>query len=58
MRAGLILNSKKCIVGRINVKFLGFDLLEGVLPSEDNFQAKILFPRPQTKKRLSNYWAK
>lgn len=56
LKAGLILNSKKCNFGRRNVRSSGFNISsKGVLHSKKIIQAIVLLPRPQTKKEFKQF---
>uniref|UniRef100_A0A9J8D6N2 Gypsy retrotransposon integrase-like protein 1 n=1 Tax=Cyprinus carpio carpio TaxID=630221 RepID=A0A9J8D6N2_CYPCA len=55
-RAGLTANPKKCAVGRVEVRYLGFHLGHGqVRPQIDKTAAIATCPRPKTKKEVRQF---
>ncbi|CAM4608181.1 unnamed protein product [Leuciscus chuanchicus] len=55
-RAGLTANPKKCAVGRVEVRYLGFHLGHGqVRPQIDKTAAVATCPRPKTKKEVRQF---
>ncbi|XP_056605021.1 uncharacterized protein LOC130421252 [Triplophysa dalaica] len=55
-RAGLTANPKKCAVGRVEVRYLGFHLGHGeVRPQIDKTAAIATAPRPKTKKEVRQF---
>ncbi len=53
LRAGLTANPKKCAIGRVEVRYLGFHLGHGqVRPQIDKTAAIAACPRPKTKKEV------
>ncbi len=55
-RAGLMANPKKCAIGRVEVRYLGFHLGHGqVRPQIDKTAAIATFPRPKTKKDVRQF---
>ncbi len=54
--AGLTANPKKCAIGRMEVRYLGFHLGHGqVRPQIDNTAAIATCPRPKTKKEVRQF---
>ncbi|XP_039513052.1 uncharacterized protein LOC120468602 [Pimephales promelas] len=55
-RAGLTANPKKCAIGRVEVKYLGFHLGHGqVRPQIDKTAAVATCPSPKTKKEVRQF---
>ncbi len=55
-RAGLTANPKKCAVGRVEVRYLGFHLGHGQVRTQINKTAAIAAcPRPKTKKEVRQF---
>ncbi len=55
--AGLTANPKKCAIGRVEVRYLGFHLGHGqVRPQIDKTAAIAACPRPKTKRRWGTSW--
>uniref|UniRef100_A0A8C1RIN6 Gypsy retrotransposon integrase-like protein 1 n=1 Tax=Cyprinus carpio TaxID=7962 RepID=A0A8C1RIN6_CYPCA len=55
-RAGLTANPKKCAVGQVEVRYLGFHLGHGQLrPQIDKTAAIATCPRPKTKKEVRQF---
>ncbi|XP_036417924.1 uncharacterized protein LOC118801669 [Colossoma macropomum] len=55
-RAGLTANPKKCAIGRVEVRYLGFHLGHGqVRPQIDKTAAIATCPRPKTKKEVRRF---
>ncbi len=54
--AGLTANPKKCAIGRVEVRYLGFHLGHGqVRPQIDKTAAIAACPRPKTKKEVRQF---
>ncbi|XP_016322800.1 uncharacterized mitochondrial protein AtMg00860-like [Sinocyclocheilus anshuiensis] len=54
--AGLTANPKKCAVGRVEVRYLGFHLGHGqMLPQISKTAAVATCPRPKTKKEVRQF---
>uniref|UniRef100_A0A8C1LM62 Gypsy retrotransposon integrase-like protein 1 n=1 Tax=Cyprinus carpio TaxID=7962 RepID=A0A8C1LM62_CYPCA len=55
-RAGLTANPRKCAIGRVEVRYLGFHLGHGqVRPQIDKTAAVATCPRPKTKKEVRQF---